>query len=359
MRTRIAFITVIILCFFIAVSCKREYSYEGGDGAVYSFVGAPDSCTEAIVHGNFYKGIPVDTSNAVQLLVHVSKAGTYTIKTDAVNGIGFSLTGRFADTGIQALILPAKGAPDVPGTFQVKIPGDNGCYFPLTVAPPQPSSYSFDGAPEDCAGTTIKGIYIAGENITEDNAVTVSVEVLTPGAYAITTDSANGFYFADTGFFVSAGKQQLLLHGHGNAHGAGLFYFNVLTSNAPCGFYLPVQNTDPLAVYVLQSAVVGSTVTCSPSSVQGVYIASSPVTGTHTATVSIDVTQTGLYTIATNRVNGVSFQYSGTLTNTGVQDVLLHASGTPTAAGTFLYNAQIIGPAPLGGASCNFSVTAQ
>jgi len=359
MHTRIAFIAVLALYMLFTFSCKREYSFEGGDGAIYSFVGAPDSCIAAVVQGNFYEGIPVDSSNAVQLMVHVSRGGTYDISTDPVNGLGFSLSGSFTDTGTQAIVLPAKGVPGTSGTFEVKIPGDNGCYFAVTVAPPQPAAYALEGAPTDCTGTYIQGIYIAGETITDVNAVTVSVEVLTPGAYSITTDSANGFYFADTGYFINAGKQQVVLQGHGNAHAAGLFYFNVLTANSPCGFYVPVQNVAPIAVYVLQSAVINNINVCSPHSIQGAYITNSPVVNTNTATISVYVTQPGNYTIATNRVNGVTFQYSGTITTTGEQNVVLLASGTPKAAGTFLYTAQIIGPAPLGGESCSFDVTAQ
>lgn len=359
MHKRIAFIAVLALYILFTFSCKREYSYEGGDGAIYSFAGAPDSCIQAVVQGNFYEGIPVDSSNAVQLQVHVSRAGTYDISTDPVNGLGFSLSGSFTDTGMQAIVLPAKGAPGTSGTFDVKIPGDNGCYFTIAVAPPQPAAYALEGAPADCNGTNIQGIYVAGKTITDLNTVTVSVEVLTPGAYAITTDSANGFYFADTGYFVSAGKQQVVLQGHGNAHAAGLFYFNVLTANSPCGFYLPVRNVDPTAVYVLQSAVINNTTVCTPHSIQGVYITNSPVVNSNTATISVYVTQPGNYTIATNRVNGVTFQYSGTITTAGEQDVVLFANGTPKAVGTFLYTAQIVGPALLGGESCSFDVTAQ
>src|SRR5579875_1684155 len=100
MLTRTAYSLSIVLLILLALSCKREYSYEGGDGAEYEFVGAPDSCISAVVQGSFYKGIPVDSSNKVQLLVHVSKAGIYEAKTDPMNGMSFSLSGRFADTGM-------------------------------------------------------------------------------------------------------------------------------------------------------------------------------------------------------------------------------------------------------------------
>lgn len=358
-HARIAAITSLAFYLLVIFSCKREYSYEGGEGAVYSFAGAPNACVGAVVLGGYYEGIPVNTTNGIQLMVHVSRTGRYDISTDPVNGIGFSLSGKFTDTGTQVLALPAKGRPGTSGTFQVKIPGDNGCYFSITVAPPQPATYTLEGSPKDCTGANIQGIFVAGQTLTNVNKATVTVEVLSPGAYAISTDSANGFYFADTGFFVNAGKQQLVLQGYGNAHGAGLFYYNVQTSNTVCGFYLPVQNTDPQAVYVLQSGIAGNATVCSPYSVQGVYTVSSPVVSTHTATILIYVTQPGNYTIATNRVNGVTFQYSGTITTIGEQEVILFANGTPEAAGSFPYTAQIVGPAPLGGAACIFDVTAQ
>jgi hypothetical protein len=66
--------------------------------------------------------------------------------------------------------------------------------------------------------------------------------------------------------------------------------------------------------------------------------------------VVVNVTTLGSYTIATNTVNGVTFNASGIFTITGSQLVTLTASGTPTAAGTFDYN--VSG----GGTTCVVSV---
>ena len=43
-------------CLLLLVTCVKEYSYEGGKGtASYSFSGAPDACTGAVVAGNTIK----------------------------------------------------------------------------------------------------------------------------------------------------------------------------------------------------------------------------------------------------------------------------------------------------------------
>ena len=62
-----------------------------------------------------------------------------------------------------------------------------------------------------------------------------------------------------------------------------------------------------------------------------------PVSGV-TQTITLDVETVGDYTITTDEVAGVTFSASGSFTSTGTQDVVLTASGTPTAEGTVEYN---------------------
>ncbi|KOS04850.1 hypothetical protein AM493_01420 [Flavobacterium akiainvivens] len=59
-----------------------------------------------------------------------------------------------------------------------------------------------------------------------------------------------------------------------------------------------------------------------------------------TQTLQVNVTQTGSYTISTNTVNGITFSKSGSFTQTGLQNVTLHAAGMPLNYGTFSYAVQ-------------------
>lgn len=82
----------------------------------------------------------------------------------------------------------------------------------------------------------------------------------------------------------------------------------------------------------LQSEITGD---CLPKSVNGVYVAGTPlVTATNTITVSVNVTRTGIYTITTDTVNGYYFKGTGTFTALGSTTITLRSNGTPFVDGT-------------------------
>ena len=90
-----------------AVTCKKEYSYEGGENAQYSFVGSPNACIELVVQGNFVVGVPtVDSVNTIQLHINVTSPGLLTVTTNVVDGIYFS-TGKLniTDTAFKCWYL--------------------------------------------------------------------------------------------------------------------------------------------------------------------------------------------------------------------------------------------------------------
>lgn len=76
---------------------------------------------------------------------------------------------------------------------------------------------------------------------------------------------------------------------------------------------------------------------CTNAIIAGTYTAGTAVTSGNVAVVAVNVTVAGTYTISTATVNGMSFSASGSFTATGAQTIQLTASGTPTAAGTFVY----------------------
>src|SRR5437879_4848135 len=135
MFLRIASTLILTLYIQFTISCKREYSYEGGPGAAYSFIGSPNTCANALANGSYMTGIATDSGDSVKLAVQVAKTGNYNISTNTTDGISFSRSGDFIDTGIQTIILYAKGTPDTSGSFQIQIPGTGGCSFNIQVAP--------------------------------------------------------------------------------------------------------------------------------------------------------------------------------------------------------------------------------
>jgi len=59
----------------------------------------------------------------------------------------------------------------------------------------------------------------------------------------------------------------------------------------------------------------------------------------------------GTYSIVTTAVNGVTFSASGTFSGAGAQAIVLNASGTPTAEGSFTV------PVTVGSTTCSFPLT--
>lgn len=114
--------------------------------AVYTIAGAPNACLSMGVYGSYYPGVAVTADNYVNLSVHITKTGTYTISTPIVNGIGFSATGTFTATGIAVPVkLMASGTPTAVGSNSFTPKGDgasNMCSFTIQTTN-KPSSTLF------------------------------------------------------------------------------------------------------------------------------------------------------------------------------------------------------------------------
>jgi len=93
-----------------------------------------------------------------------------------------------------------------------------------------------------------------------------------------------------------------------------------------------------------------SAFSCSTGSA-GILLVGVAVSGV-TQTITAMVTHVGTYNISTTTANGVTFSGSGTFAGTGAQDIVLTATGTPTAAtsDTFTLNTT---------PNCNFSRTTE
>lgn len=99
----------------------------------------------------------------------------------------------------------------------------------------------------------------------------------------------------------------------------------------------------------LQSNVTGD---CLPKTVAGSYEAGTTLDGAlNFIEVSVDVTETGAYTIYTDTVNGIFFRATGMFASTGVQTLKLKGAGTPFDAG--IHNFVVT----YGGSTCVVAVT--
>jgi hypothetical protein len=340
----------LMMLFFI--QCKKEYSYEGGV-ADFTIVSVGGNCT-SVLSGSYHISVPLDQSNTVQLQIDVTSPGKFSIQTNSTDGMSFSTSGSLSDTGMQTLTLAGNGTPAKAGDFSFTPGVTPACDFNVTVTDSQVavSDYTLTGAPNACANYQVNGQYTTGKNLEPDNFVAINVNVGALGDYAIHTDTLNGISFSASGTFTKTGPQIINLMGSGNPDQAGHLIFTPNGNNGSiCTFDVSVQNPGPPAVYVIESGqnlCIGTTA--------GAYTAGTPLTAANTYTLQVYVEELGYFTIATKSVNGVYFYYSGQFTTKDVQTVTLQGYGTPTAVGDFTLTPEIIGPAPLGGTACDFTM---
>ena len=315
----------------------------GGGTAVYTLGGSPGLCTGATLSGIYIQGIPTSGSNTATVNVMVTQAGTYTLSTGAINGVTFSGTGSFSATGANTILLTASGIPTASGPVTYPISsGTSNCDFSVTYAPGvPPATYTID-----CSGATTTGTYQALTPTTSANKVTISATSTGPGSYSITTNTVNGISFSGSGFFTGPATQPAVLTATGTPLAAGTFIYTATaaTGGSTCTFSVIFTSAPPSATY---------TIDCSGAIPAGTYQANLPTTPANTVTISATSTGPGAYNITTNTVNGISFSGSGSFPGPGTPTVMLAATGTPLAAGTFSYTAT----AATGGSTCTFSVT--
>lgn len=239
-----------LLCLsFIFTSCEKEYSTEYGQftkgtnsgTAVYSYVNASNSCTNAAVKGTYTAGAAVTIANAVTLQVTVESPGSFVISTATINGVTFKGSGTFSMSGVQNLNLLAVGTPLSAGTFTY-VPGANGCAFEVVCLPGSASTseFTFKDAPNACSQITVNGTYQVGETPGTTNTVDgIQVNVTKTGTWYLTTLPNNGVTFSGSGTFTNTGLQTISLNASGIPITSGAF--NYSPGNNGCSFSIVVQ----------------------------------------------------------------------------------------------------------------------
>jgi hypothetical protein len=344
--------TGLLIIVLLFAGCKKEYSYEGGV-AVFSLLNANGSCTDPVLSGNYLLGSALDPSNTVQLQVDVTNIGRFSLQTNRRSGFLFSATGSFSDTGVQTVTLTAIGRPDSIGNFVFNPELPLSCAFNVEVTGQQvlKADYTLAGAPNSCSNIQVLGDYQKDRSLTSSNTVTVNVDVISPGDYMIHTDTLDGISFSASGHFTQVGPQQVILTGTGTPVNPQNLRFTTIGNGSACSFPLTVENPGNPATYVIESGInlcIGT--------LEGSYTAGTALSVFNTYTLSVYVTAPGNFTISTQTVNGVIFYYTGVFSSLGQQNVTLVGYGTPVSVGTFTLTPEIVGPHPLGGQVCDFSI---
>jgi hypothetical protein len=205
------------------------------------------------------------------------------------------------------------------------------------------------GVTGDCLGSVVAGTYKKDTVLNSTNYVDVKVDVNTGGSYVISSDTINGFFFRATGTFSATGVNTVRLQGNGKPLAGGTNIFTVTYDSTQCTFPVTTLGSGGTSVFTL----AGAPSNCTPGTTQGIYSAGVPTDSTNTATIQVNVTTPGTYSIVTSTVDGITFSASGTFSSTGTQTIILKASGTPTAGASGSFTI----PVSSGSSNCTITLT--
>ncbi len=345
-------LVVSVIALFAFSTCQKELSFDNGGVSVGTLKSATTGdCLPQTLFGIFKKDSVLTNNNYIDVQATVIIPGSFNIKSDTIHGFSFSKTGSVGG-GVNTIRLYASGKPDTTGTFTFTIKYDSSvCKFNVTVIAGTAggANYTLGGAPGNCSIVTTNGTYTTGTAMTASNTVEMTVNVLTIGAYSVTTTPVNGVSFAAMGSFINPGVQSIILTATGTPAAALSSIYPVSGNGSNCNFSITYLPSGPQAVYTLS----GAPGACTPATVNGTYTAGTALTASNNVDVEVNVTSPGNYTLSTNLQNGMKFSSSGTFTSTGLKTVkLLPTSGSnPVSGGTTTMTPQI------GTSSCTFDIT--
>lgn len=125
MKLALRHILTLMMVQALFFSCLKDYSFEGNRSAGWLLKDANQNCNLITVTGSYIVGRSLGANNYLDVQVHVTRTGTFSISTRTINGYSFSASGNFADTGIVHLKLPGAGKPLLPGTNIITVSYDS------------------------------------------------------------------------------------------------------------------------------------------------------------------------------------------------------------------------------------------
>ena len=221
-------VTAFTLTAGTTTGCNFNITVTNGQTPVALFdLNDPVSCPITAVSGAYIVGQPIDSFSYVAVTINVTGTGSYTISTGpAINGISFSTSGVFTQTGVQTVILMGSGTPANVGVFTFVVQSGNStstCPILLTVQPQGAAVFNFGNG--GACTSNVNGSYVAGVALNTQNNVFIVVNVSTAGTYSISTNVVNGISFTSSGTFTSVGAQTVTLIGQGTPTTSGVSTF--------------------------------------------------------------------------------------------------------------------------------------
>jgi hypothetical protein len=279
----------VVITVFLIGSCSKERSLETGNG-----------------------GVPIGGGNP---------GGTPQFYSWSLTGNGGAKYRGCIDTAYYSTTAGRKSL-NIEGTDSV------GNYFSVILLP--------------ASGTITAGTYKVSDGVVvifEDNSgsyvsqppasltmqiTTINDTMLVASFSGLLTDMSNPTATVQ----VSNGQMKLLIGKHN-----------------PCEQLNPGGGSTP-AEFTLS----GTGASCSNAAVTGTFVKGTALTSSNKVDIFVNVTQPGVWTVATTATNGMTFSNYGNFTGIGLQKITLYGIGTPTKEG-----ANVI-PITVGASSCSFNV---
>ncbi len=256
-----------------------------------------------------------------------------------VNGIYTATINHCSPITSLTVTIIDSSAGTVNGSGTVTVTGNSVTVPDINVCGGSQNAVFTFGAQGGLCGTSSPGGgYIVGLPLSPNAVVLLSVNVTELGNYQITTNSSNGFSFSASGTFTTFGNNTVALVGTGTPANVGVTSFTAMSGTTTgCSFNINVTNGQPgMAVFNLNDPV-----SCPNNGVSGNYIVGTPLDGSNYIVMIINVDSIGSYTISTGpAINGISFFATGVFTQTGIQAVVLTASGVPSNSGSYTFITQ-------------------
>ncbi len=248
---------IIGLLFIIPFSCQKELD-DGSNAASKGYLvkGANLACNQITISGIYKAGKILNDSNRLDVMVDVTATGTYAFHTDTLNGYSFKATGRFATTGTQLVRLSGAGTPGTAGTNSFTVKYDTSTCEAMVIVQPvaPPAVYTLAGAPNGCTNSVLSGNFIQGIPLDTSAVVTITLNVITPGIYSISTNTVNGYLFSGTGLLTTTGLQTVRLRASGTPVSAGTHIFTIMAGGATCTFSVAVITVNAADYFPLTRA---------------------------------------------------------------------------------------------------------
>ncbi|WP_121967371.1 hypothetical protein [Myroides sp. N17-2] len=311
-----------------------------------------------------YKGVALNANdNKIKVLVDVTTVGFWRIQsTETLNGISFSGSGEFTQTGQSEVYLYAQGVPEriENSTFKF-ITNSKTNKTPNVTAQVKVVPTSFDLVC-DASKIQIRGEYREDSFLNKSNSILIPIKVLAPGVVDIellgvikgSTDVPIKFVAPSTilTFNGSDNIQYVTLYPE-VVNGKNIeipvksktIEFNNITPNKG-GVFCP---SFPITTVVQRSK--NYTFDCNesfafsagPVGKNNVFLLNTPLeSGKHGISVNVNVGYAENYTIKTNTVNGVYFTKTGTFSDDektrGKATIVLDPIGKFTSAGNVMFN---------------------